>query len=64
MVQEEMQKTGYDGTWETAYESNNADLPRDDYFVVKGFSEIIHQLVQELETMSNVTLYTNHCIQE
>ena len=66
IVQEEMQKTGYDGTWETAYESNNSDFySRDDYFVVKeGFSEIIHRLVQELESMSNVTLYTNHCIQD
>lgn len=66
LVEQGQQKTGYDLLWENVYDpANKIGTSDETFFVIKeGMEEVINRLVKQLSTMSNVTLYTNHCIQD
>tara|TARA_X000000950_G_scaffold134814_1_gene167783 strand:+ start:1769 stop:3154 length:1386 start_codon:yes stop_codon:yes gene_type:complete len=66
LVDQGQQKTGYDLRWESVYDPAYKRGESDEtFFVIKeGMDEVINGLVRQLSTMSNVTLYPNHCIQD
>lgn len=64
LVEQGQQKTGYDLLWEDVYHAAGNRYNETFFIIKEGMEEVINRLVKQLSTMSNVTLYTNHCIQD